>query len=136
MSIDRSLKVKGALTRHRNVLSRAERIEKLKDEEKWSEGDPVFGLQKVAHRKSHAGRKEKAAPKEAVVGAEGEAAEAAAAEETPKAEEKTEKRAVGFSKIDILPPSIRHGRSKLCIGQGSGKYNESPDQPGKQNQAG
>ena len=31
MSIDRSLKVKGALTRHRNVLTRAERIEKLKD---------------------------------------------------------------------------------------------------------
>ena len=32
MSIDRSLKIKGALTRHRNVLSRAERLEKLKEE--------------------------------------------------------------------------------------------------------
>jgi small basic protein (TIGR04137 family) len=62
MSIDRSLKVKGALTRHRNVLSRAERIELLKDEERWSEGDSLLGLPKVAHRKSHAGRKEKEVP--------------------------------------------------------------------------
>jgi len=62
MSIDRSLKIKGALSRHRNVLTRAERIEQLKDEEKWSEGDSLFGLSKVAHRKGHAGRKAKAAP--------------------------------------------------------------------------
>lgn len=58
MSVDRSLKVKGALVRHRNVLTRAERVEKLKDEERWSEGDSLLGLPKVAHRKSHAGRKE------------------------------------------------------------------------------
>lgn len=61
MSVDRSLKIKGALTRHRNVLNRAERIEQLKDEEKWSEGDSLLGLPKVAHRKSHAGRKGKEA---------------------------------------------------------------------------
>jgi small basic protein (TIGR04137 family) len=86
MSIDRSLKIKGALKRHRNVLTRAERIEKLKDEEKWSEEDSLLGLPKVAHRKSHAGRKAKAAVEkeaaaEAVAGAEGEA---------PEAEEKKE----------------------------------------------
>ena len=57
MSIDPSLKIKGALSRHRNVLRRAERIEQLKDEERWSEGDSVLHLPKVAHRKSHAGRK-------------------------------------------------------------------------------
>jgi small basic protein (TIGR04137 family) len=57
MSMDRSLKIKGALRRHRNVLTRAERIEQLKDEERWSEGDSLFALPKVAHRKSHAGRK-------------------------------------------------------------------------------
>lgn len=62
MSIDRSLKVKGSLSRHRNVLSRAERIELLKDEERWSEGDSLLGLPKVSHRKSHAGRKGKEAP--------------------------------------------------------------------------
>jgi len=75
MSVDRSLKIKGALTRHRNVPTRTERIEQLKEEERWSEGDSVLGLPKVAHRKSHAGRKVKAAlskqaPTEAAAGAE------------------------------------------------------------------
>lgn len=82
MSIDRSLKIKGALTRHRNVLTRAERIEQLKEEEKWSEEDSVLGLPKVAHRKSHAGRKDKEAPAKE---AEGEVAAA----ETEKTEEKS-----------------------------------------------
>ena len=58
MSIDRSLKIKDALTRHRSVLSRAERIENLKEEERWTEGDSLLGLPKVSHRKTHAGRKE------------------------------------------------------------------------------
>ena len=81
MSIDPSLKVKGALSRHRNVLTRAERIEKLKDEERWSEGDSLLGLQKVGHRKSHAGRKAKEAPaKEAEAATEGETTETAATE--------------------------------------------------------
>ena len=69
MSIDRSLRVKSALVRHRNVLSRAERVEQLKKDEKWADDDSVFGLPKVAHRKSHAGRKEKVEG-EAVAGAE------------------------------------------------------------------
>lgn len=76
MSIDPSLKIKGALSRHRNVLTRAERIEQLKEEQRWSEGDSLLGLPKVAHRKSHAGRKE-ATEKEA---------EAAAGAEAPKPE--------------------------------------------------
>ncbi|MHC4456022.1 MAG: small basic protein [Planctomycetota bacterium] len=62
MSVDRSLKSKGALSRHRNVLTRAERIKQLKEEERWTDDDKVLGLPKVAHRKSHAGRKAKAAP--------------------------------------------------------------------------
>ena len=62
MSIDRSLKIKGHLSRHRNVLTRAERIEKLKDEGRWDEDDSLLGLPKVAHRKSHAGRKSKTEP--------------------------------------------------------------------------
>jgi small basic protein (TIGR04137 family) len=79
MSIDRSLKIKGALSRHRNVLTRAERIEQLKEEDHWSENDSLLGLPKVAHRKSHAGRK----------GMETAAKEAAAeaTPETPKSEE-------------------------------------------------
>lgn len=84
MSIDRSLKIKGALKRHRNVLTRAERIEKLKEEERWSEEESLLGLPKVAHRKSHAGRKEKAAQAK-----EAEAEVAAGAEaEAPETEEK------------------------------------------------
>jgi small basic protein (TIGR04137 family) len=59
MSVDRSLKVRNALERHRNVLTRAERIEALKEEEKWAEGDSLLGLPKVAHRKSGAGKKGK-----------------------------------------------------------------------------
>ena len=60
MSIDRSLKLKDALVRHRNVLTRAERIQALKDEERWVDGTPVLHLPKVAHRKSAAGKKAKA----------------------------------------------------------------------------
>lgn len=65
MSIDRSLKVKGALARHRNVLTRAERVGKLQEEERWTEGEPLVGLPKVANRKVAAGKKIKAAPDEA-----------------------------------------------------------------------
>ena len=79
MSIDRSLRVKSALMRHRNVLSRAERVEQLKKDEKWAEDDSVFGLPKVAHRKSHAGRKEKVEV-EAVAGVEAGAVAAPAAD--------------------------------------------------------
>lgn len=78
MSLDRSLKIKNALTRHRNVLSRAERIEMLKDEEKWSEGDSLTGLPKVAHRKARAGKKESEAPKAEAAAAGTEAASKAA----------------------------------------------------------
>jgi len=69
MSIDPSLKLKNALVRHRNVLTRAERIDVLKDEERWNEGDPVTGLPKVGHRKSAAGKKSRSGPDEAAAGA-------------------------------------------------------------------
>ena len=83
MSVDRSLKSSDALSRHRNVLTRAERIEALADEGKWTEeADSVFSLPKVAHRKSHAAKKE--AKKETDALEEGAAAE----EATPDAEAK------------------------------------------------
>ena len=59
MSIDRSLKVKNALERHRNVLTRAERVSVLREEERFAEDGSPLGLPKVAHRKSHAGKKAK-----------------------------------------------------------------------------
>ena len=72
MSMDRSLKIKGSLSRHRNVLTRTERIEVLRDKDAFKEGDSPFGLVKVAHRKAPVGGKvKKAAHKE---GAEAEAA--------------------------------------------------------------
>lgn len=52
MSVDRSLKVKGALKRHRNVLSREERVKVLRQEDRWEEGQGVTGLPKVGHRKA------------------------------------------------------------------------------------
>ena len=85
MSIDRSLKLKDALVRHRNVLTRAERIDVLKDEERWNEGDSVIGLPKVAHRKSAAGKKAKAEAAAAAAGAPGTAAPGAAGAEAPAA---------------------------------------------------
>jgi small basic protein (TIGR04137 family) len=73
MSLDRSLRQKNALVRHRNVLRRDERMTALKEQEKWEEGRSLFGLPKVAHRKVATKKAAKAAA-EAVPGAEGVAA--------------------------------------------------------------
>ncbi|NLX12153.1 MAG: small basic protein [Phycisphaerales bacterium] len=71
MSLDRSLKSASSLSRHRNVLSRAERIARLTEQEFWEKDKgSVFGLPKVAHRNVKVGKKEK----KKVEGAEGEAA--------------------------------------------------------------
>ncbi len=61
MSRDRSLKSSSALVRHRNVLTRHERIEKLKDDDQWKDDSGPFGLPKVAHRKVSVGKKSKIA---------------------------------------------------------------------------
>ena len=47
MTIDKSLKVRSGMIRNRNVLTRAERIQRLIDADRWQEGDPVLGLPKV-----------------------------------------------------------------------------------------
>ena len=84
MSIHKSLKVKNKHVRRRNVLSREERIERLEKEERWAEGDPIFGLPKVrveikAPRRAG---KEKAKPAEtAAEGGEAQAPEAGAAKQ-------------------------------------------------------
>ncbi len=59
MSMDKSLKSKSTLARHRNVLSRAERIQMLKDTERWTDDSTAIGLPKVAHRKAAVGKKDK-----------------------------------------------------------------------------
>lgn len=47
MTIDKSLKIRRGLIRSRNVLTRAERIEKLLETDRWQEGDSPTGLAKV-----------------------------------------------------------------------------------------
>ncbi|HBS29424.1 MAG TPA: small basic protein [Phycisphaerales bacterium] len=56
MSLDASLKTKGNLTQHRNVLNRAERIDKLKATKGFDPSKaPVVGLPKTANRKTAVG---------------------------------------------------------------------------------
>jgi small basic protein (TIGR04137 family) len=47
MTIDKSLKVKMGAISNKNVLTRVERVMKLKESERWKEGDPILGLPKV-----------------------------------------------------------------------------------------
>jgi small basic protein (TIGR04137 family) len=58
--MDRSLRSKSSLSRHRNVLTRAERIEVLADQDRFTPGeDRPYGLPKVPHRKAPVGGKAK-----------------------------------------------------------------------------
>ena len=49
MSVDRSLRRKSSLERHRNVLSRAERVTRLIAEQRFAEDTSPLGLPKVSH---------------------------------------------------------------------------------------
>ncbi len=81
MSLHSSLKRSSSAGRHRNVLKREERLEKLLDDEKWEdEKDSIYGLPKVRSIKLRVKKKVKKKAEEE--GAEGEAA-AVAPGETP-----------------------------------------------------
>ncbi|MFW5682729.1 MAG: small basic protein [Phycisphaeraceae bacterium] len=58
MSLDRSLKISGGLIRHRNVLTRAEKVQRLKERGKFDmdKSSPLH-LPKVGHRKVVAKKK-------------------------------------------------------------------------------
>ena len=75
MTIDKSLRVKAGAIKNRNVLTRAERVLKLKETDRWQEGDSVLGLPKVRVIKLALKKKKKAKAEE---GAEGAAAAPAA----------------------------------------------------------
>jgi small basic protein (TIGR04137 family) len=47
MTMDKSLRVRRGMIRSRNVLTRAERIQKLQEADKWEEGRSPLGLPKV-----------------------------------------------------------------------------------------
>ena len=74
MSLHKSLKVKNRHVRRRNVLSREERVARLENEERWTQGqDSVFGLPKVRVMLPRRAGKEKKKEAEALgeAGAEG-----------------------------------------------------------------
>lgn len=88
MSLDRSLRSKSTLSRHRNVLSRPERIARMKDLEKWQDSMSVLGLPKISNRKPKAGKKkvkEEAATEGAAAAAPGATPPAGAAAAAAKA---------------------------------------------------
>jgi small basic protein (TIGR04137 family) len=73
MTIDKSLKVKAGAIQNRNVLTRAERIARLKELDRWKEGDSVLGLPKVRVVKVSIKKKKKAAKAEEAAAAGGAA---------------------------------------------------------------
>jgi small basic protein (TIGR04137 family) len=92
MTIDKSLKVRRGATSSRSVLTRIERLEKLKEMDRWTEGDSPLGLAKVRVRKLQLKKKKKEKKEEDATtkgkgakGAKGAAAKGAApAKEAPK----------------------------------------------------
>jgi small basic protein (TIGR04137 family) len=64
MTIDKSLRIRAGAIRNRNVLTRAERLAKLQDSERWQEGDPVLGMPKVRVQKISLKKKKKTKGKE------------------------------------------------------------------------
>ncbi len=71
MTMDKSLRTRQGLVRSRSVLTRGERIERLKAADRWEEGDSPFGLAKVRVYKL-AMKKRKKKKKEEEEGGEGE----------------------------------------------------------------
>jgi small basic protein (TIGR04137 family) len=59
MTLDKSLKIRTGTMRNRNVLTRAERIEKLIAGERWQDGDNALGLPKVRVQKVSLKKKKK-----------------------------------------------------------------------------
>lgn len=59
MTIDKSLKIKTGSSSNRNVLTRVERLANLQENNRWSEGDSVYGLPKVRVQKLTLKKKKK-----------------------------------------------------------------------------
>ena len=74
MSMDKSLRVRQGQIPSRSVLTRGERIERLKAADRWSEDDSPFGLDKVRVYKIALKKKKKKKAEEAET-EEGEKAE-------------------------------------------------------------
>src|SRR5262245_60601551 len=79
MTLDKSLRVKRGANRNRSVMTRVERLEKLKEADRWKEGDSPLGLPKVRVRKMTIKKKKKKKEEEEGATAEGGAAATTAA---------------------------------------------------------
>jgi small basic protein (TIGR04137 family) len=82
MTIDKSLRVKRGATQNRSVLTRVERIQRLREADRWKEGDSPLGLPKVRVRKLTMKKKKKKKEEEGAA-AEGATAAPAAAPPSP-----------------------------------------------------
>lgn len=71
MSVHKSLRSTSSMTRARNVYNRWERLQKLKEQGRWKDGQPVYGLPKVRTSVVKIGGKKKVKAKAAAEGAEG-----------------------------------------------------------------
>ena len=65
MAIDKSLKVKAGAVASRSVLTRVERIEKLREADRFGDATSPFGLPKVRVRKLQLKKKKKTKDDEA-----------------------------------------------------------------------
>lgn len=64
MTMDKSLRTRKGMARARGVLSRAERLTKLQEAERWKPGDSPLGLPKVRVFKLALKKKKKAKAEE------------------------------------------------------------------------
>jgi len=95
MSQHSSLHMDKVGARHRNVLKRYERIEKLQAEERWKEGRSAYGIPKVKSQKMKVKKAAKAAVEgeaAATPGAATAAAPAAAKAAAPQAKAPAKKK--------------------------------------------
>ncbi len=83
MTMDKSLRIKKGSSGSRSVLKRTERIAKLKESERWKDGDAPIGLPKVRVYKLAMKKKKKKEP-----GEEGAAAAPAAGDKKAAAKKK------------------------------------------------
>ena len=75
MTMDKSLRVRRGMIKSRSVLRRAERISRLQESDRWTDGSSPLGLPKVRVYKLAVKKKKKKKDEE---GAEGDAAAAGA----------------------------------------------------------
>ena len=64
MTMDKSLRARAGLARARSVLTRGERLDRLKASDRWKEGDKPIGLAKVRVFKLALKKKKKKAKEE------------------------------------------------------------------------